>query len=77
MRPREWGLLVRAHRRRRRDAQQAPIVAAWWTENLRRRKRVPALQTLLTPPKARPLHGEELDARRAEFAEMSDLANRL
>ena len=68
--PRETYMVLEAatwrlEREHRRDAW-----LAWHIAALSRAKRLPALQRLIAPGKARALEGEELERRRAEHQEI-------
>jgi len=68
--PRETYMVLEAatwrlEREHRRDAW-----LAWHIAALSRAKRLPALQRLIAPGKARALEGEELERRRAEHREI-------
>ena len=68
--PRETYMVLEAanwrlEREHRRDAW-----LAWHIAALSRAKRLPALQRLISPGKARALKGEELERRRAEHREI-------
>ena len=62
MTPREWSTYVGAWIKRQNDADKRAISYAWLTANLARRREMPSLQALLTPP----VEVEDLSAQEAE-----------
>lgn len=52
--------------------QRSLVQAAWLVAKLSRVKRIPSLTALLSHKPARKLTGGELQARRAEFAELTE-----
>lgn len=68
--PKELLAAVEAANWRHAQDQRRDVRMAWHVAALSRAKRLPSLQKLLKPGKARALHGEELERRRAERDEL-------
>jgi len=73
--PRELFAVVEAATWQREQAQRRDMWLAWHIAALSRTKRLPALQKLIRPGKAKALHGEALEARRRERDEMLERFN--
>lgn len=68
--PRELMLHFEAYEARAVREHQRDAWLAWHIAALSRAKRLPSLRRLMGLDRARPLHGEELERRRAEHAEL-------
>ena len=66
--PRELHLVMEARVWQMEQARKQAVQTAWLTAALERSKRMPSLRRMLGNDKARPLHGAELERRRAEHA---------
>jgi uncharacterized protein (DUF1501 family) len=69
MTPWETFVVLEAASNATQNAYQRELAQAWYTAALSRAKKLPALQKLLQPPKARALRGEELARRKAAHEE--------
>ena len=72
MTPRETLAAMEAAAWRLEQAQRGRAWLAWHVAALSRARQMPSLGRLLQAPEAQSLEGEELDKRRAEFAELKE-----
>ena len=75
MTPKEVYQVIRAVSWRMAEDQKDLAWLAWHFAALSRAKRLPPLSALLSSNKTKKLHGDELEKRRKEFADLKERMN--